>query len=349
MQQVYSFKRVLGHGQFGTVREAVAQRNQRTVAIKSVSKEKIKKDLYLLRRELEVMRQIDHPNVIKYFETYEDEKYIHIVMELCTGGDLLDKLIDLGSLTETYVASIMKSLLFAVNHLHSLGICHRDLKPENFLFENTQPDSQIKIIDFGMSVKRTSVTDLSSLVGTPYYLAPEVIKGKYSLECDIWSLGVVMYFLLSGTPPFDGEDMRDIFKAIRKDDLEFDDRIWRQISESAKHLIRRMLTKLPSSRITISEALSHPWFEQQSAQSPSSGITPTVLNSLKKHKAPKKLQREIMKVMIKFLTPEDLEELRQAFLEIDVDKSGFISIDELEAAMEKVGFDIQLEEIRSRL
>jgi calcium-dependent protein kinase len=347
VQQAYTFKKVLGHGQFGTVREAVAVRGQRSVAIKSVSKEKVKKDLYLLRRELEVMRQIDHPNVIKYFETYEDEKYIHIVMELCSGGDLLDKLINLGTLTESYVASIMKSLLLAVNHLHSLGICHRDLKPENFLFENSQPDSLIKIIDFGMSIKQTNLTEMTSLVGTPYYLAPEVIRGKYGLECDIWSLGVVMYFLLSGTPPFDGDDMSDIFKAIRRADLEFDDRIWRHISDSAIILIKEMLIKRPSDRISIVNAIKHPWFDQQSSHSPHP-VTPSVLNSLKMHKTPKKLQLEVMKVMIKFLSSEDIEELRQAFLELDQEKSGFISVSDLEKAMDQVGFSMQLEEIRSK-
>ena len=347
VQQSYTFKKVLGHGQFGTVREAVAVRGQRSVAIKSVSKEKVKKDLYLLRRELEVMRQIDHPNVIKYFETYEDEKYIHIVMELCTGGDLLDKLITLGTLTGSYVATIMKSLLFAVSHLHSLGICHRDLKPENFLFENVQSDSLIKIIDFGMSIKQNNLAEMTSLVGTPYYLAPEVIKGKYGLECDVWSLGIVMYFLLSGVPPFDGDDMNDIFKAIRRAEIDFEDRMWRNISEPAKNLIKQMLTKRPSDRISLVNAINHPWFEQQSSRSPHI-VTPSVLNSLKMHKTPKKLQLEVMKVMIKFLSTEDIEELRGAFLEMDQEKTGFITVSDLEKAMEQVGFSMQLEEIRSK-
>jgi calcium-dependent protein kinase len=347
IQLTYEFKKVLGHGQFGTVREAYSLKTQQTVAIKSISKDKVGANLQQLRRELEIMRLIDHPNVIQYFEAYEDEKYFHIVMELCTGKDLFDKLTSLGSLSESCAVDIMKSLLLAVSHLHSLGICHRDLKPENFLFENNQPNALIKIIDFGLSIKQNSLADMSSLVGTPYFLAPEVLKGKYSPLCDVWSLGVVLYFLLSGKPPFEGDTINDIFSAISTARLDFEDSIWSNISHTAKNLILQMLTKRPSDRISIAEALNHPWLQQQKGENAPT-IAPSVLMSLKQHKSPKKLQRKVMKVMLKFLSTEEIEELRQAFLDLDQENSGFLTVSSLEKAMEMAGFHLQLEEIRSK-
>ena len=347
IQLTYEFKKVLGHGQFGTVREAYSLKTQQRVAIKSISKDKVRAHLHQLRRELEIMRLIDHPNVIQYYEAYEDEKYFHIVMELCTGKDLFDKLISLGSLSESYAVDIIKSLLLAVNHLHSLGVCHRDLKPENFLFENNQPNALIKIIDFGLSIKQNSLADMNSLVGTPYFLAPEVLKGKYSPLCDVWSLGVVLYFLLSGKPPFDGETVNDIFSAISTARLPFEDPIWSTISYTARNLILLMLTKRPSDRISISEALNHPWLKQPKGENAPT-IAPSVLMSLKKHKSPKKLQREVMKVMLKFLSTEDIEVLRKAFLDLDHDNSGFLTISSIEKAMEVAGFSLQLEELRSK-
>lgn len=347
IQLTYEFKKVLGHGQFGTVREGYSLKTQQTVAIKSISKEKVGTKLHQLRRELEIMRLIDHPNVIKYFEAYEDEKYFHIVMELCSGKDLFDKLISMGSLSESYAVEIMQSLLLAVSHSHSLGICHRDLKPENFLFENNQPNALIKIIDFGLSIKQNSLADMNTLVGTPYFLAPEVLKGKYSALCDVWSLGVVLYYLLCGKPPFDGETINDIFSAISTARLHFEDPIWSTVSHTAKNLILLMLTKQPSDRISISEALNHPWLQQQKRENAPT-IPPSVLMSLKKHKSPKKLQREVMKVMLKFLSTEEIEALRKAFLDLDHENSGFLTISSIEKAMEVAGFSLQLEEIRSK-
>ena len=321
-------------------------RSQQSVAIKSISKEKIKKDLYLLRRELEVMRQIDHPNVIKYYATYEDAKYLHIVMELCTGGDLLDKLLSVGTLTEAQVANIMRSLLLAVNYLHGMGICHRDLKPENFLFESGNPEAPIKLIDFGMAIKLGNVSDMNSLVGTPYYLAPEVLRGNYGMHCDIWSLGVVMYLLLSGCYPFEGDDMKDLFRQIKKAEYNFEDTDWESISMDAKDLITKMLTKTPTDRITAEGALKHPWLTKQGERSPHS-VPPSVLTAIKKHKTPKKLQKEVMKVMIKFMSIQDIEELRQAFLELDQGNTGYITISDIASAMENAGFDMQVEELKS--
>lgn len=138
----------------------------------------------MLKSEIETLKSADHPNIVRLYEVYEDDKYLHFVMDLCTGGDLLDHLMSNGPLSESKAADYMRKLLQAVNHLHSLNICHRDLKPENFLLSSRGRDAEIKIVDFGMSVKFGD-KDMETAVGTPYFLAPEILRGTYGKECDI--------------------------------------------------------------------------------------------------------------------------------------------------------------------
>lgn len=260
----YKFIRVLGYGQFGVVREAIKIDNNhqsqsaenKKYAVKSLNKERVKRNMMILKRELEILQLVDHPNIIKLYETYEDSKYIHLVMELCTGGDILDNLISKGSIIETEVARIMQKMLSALNHLHSLKICHRDLKPENFLFATSDEDAEIKLADFGMSVK-FGEDEMMTKVGTPYYVAPEILKSNYGKECDIWSLGVVMYLLLSGKQPFKSANMNELFQKIARADFTFEDTQWSNISGDAKELIARMLVVNPTCRITINQALDH--------------------------------------------------------------------------------------------
>lgn len=178
----------------------------------------------MLKNEIETLHRTDHPNIAKFFETYEDEKYVHIVMELCLGGDLFDNIIKKGHFTENEAAKTMKKVLSAINYLHSLKICHRDLKPENFLFSTEGTHNEIKVIDFGLSTKFGETSDLHSVVGTPFYVAPEVLYGAYNKECDVWSLGVILYTLLVGYPPFRGETSEDIFYQVKKGKLDFKER-----------------------------------------------------------------------------------------------------------------------------
>lgn len=154
--------------------------------------------------------QLDHPNIIKLYEVYEDEKYVHLVNDICRGGDLFDNICEHGSYTEEYAANLMKKLLRATAHMHTSRICHRDLKAENILFVDKSENSELKIIDLGLANK-IRPNDFKSTVGTPYYVAPEVLRGSYGKECDIWSLGVIMYVMLCGYPPFEGEGRTEVF------------------------------------------------------------------------------------------------------------------------------------------
>jgi calcium-dependent protein kinase len=162
---------------------------------------------------VKTLTTLDHPNIVKYYETYDDSKYIYLVMEYCKGGELFDKITNSknGVFMENDAKKIMKKLLLAINHCHGINIAHRDIKPENIMYG---ADGEVKLIDFGLAKSQKKKQTMHTIAGTPYYMAPEVLKGKYGVECDIWSLGVLLYILLSGYLPFSGNSRAEIFEAI---------------------------------------------------------------------------------------------------------------------------------------
>jgi calcium-dependent protein kinase len=264
-----------------------------------------------------------------------------MVMELCTGGDVCERLVDRGSYSEKEASGILKQLLCAVNYLHSQNVVHRDLKAENFLYESRE-SSIIKICDFGMSIKSENLTRLKSLAGTPYYLAPEVLKGSYTKSCDIWSLGVFLYFLLTGKQPFKGNCIESVYQKASRGYKSLNLESLSQISPSAKDLLQKMLTVQVFKRISIKSALSHPWFlnNTQTHEIPS-----TVFKSLSKFKAKSVLMQESLKIVIKHLSSSQISSLRIAFQEIDSENDGFITASSLKKAMKANGFHLASEEI----
>lgn len=343
----YLFTKVLGHGQYGAVREgrkkeANSESVEKTYAIKSILKNRM--NIIMLRRELEIMSVLDHPNIVRLYETYEDEQYVHIVMEYCGGGDVAERIIDEGKFSEAEAASIMEKLLGAVNYLHLHSISHRDLKAENFLYESKAPGSSIKIADFGMSAKFGQNLRMQSLAGTPYYLAPEVLKGSYTKSCDIWSLGVFLYFILSGSYPFKGFSLDEVFEKLSVGQLKFDNSDWNKVSKEAKDLIAHMLVVDPRKRITIKKALMHPWFTLNKNAEPEP-VPFHIFNSLKQYKAENKLWQEALKVVVKVLSKGEISELKKWFIAIDTNNSGSISANELAKAMKLSGYQIAEEEI----
>ena len=299
----------------------------------------------MMRRELEIMSLLDHPNIIRLYETYEDEQYVHIVMEYCAGGDVAERIIDNGKFSEREAAVIMEKLLGAVNYLHLHQISHRDLKAENFLYENSEAGAQIKIADFGMSAKFGKSLRMQSLAGTPYYLAPEVLLGSYTKSCDIWSLGVFLYFILSGSYPFRGFCLDEVFEKLSAGEVRFEGDAWARVSTTAVDLIRQMLTIDPKKRISIGKALAHPWFRAHQRKEKSETIPFHIFNSLKLYKAQDKLWQEALKVIVRVLSNQQIADLRKWFISIDTNNSGSISAAELESAMKLSGYQIAQEEI----
>ena len=250
----------MGRGHFGTVKRAESKDPHDTTgyAIKSIMKSMIEMRIDLLERELELLVTVNHPNIIKFYEVYEDSQYIHLVMELCTGGELFDQLISKGRYTEAEAAKIMYSLLNAVSHLHSLGIVHRDLKPENIMLSTSDDQAEIKIIDFGLAKKFLQEgTGQNTILGSSYYVAPEVLNNSYGLSCDIWSCGVILFMLLSGKAPFDGNSDMTIYDQIRKTNYSTSGPEWTKISEEAKGFVKLLLNPDHKNRITAKEALEN--------------------------------------------------------------------------------------------
>jgi calcium-dependent protein kinase len=223
-----------------------------------------------LEQELEILESLDHPNLVRYHATFTDPSFIHIVMELCKGGEVFERIHKNGCLSEQITAKVIYQVLTSLKHLHANGICHRDLKPENIMFIDTNVD-EIKIIDFGLS-KKYCISEsnfLHSVVGTPYYVAPEVLSQQYDQRCDIWSVGVIMYIMLCGYPPFNGKTSREVIKKIKSGIFEFEYDDWSLISMEAKDLIKHFLIVDPEKRITIEQAMQHPWIRGLMKKNPS--------------------------------------------------------------------------------
>ena len=264
LTDVYQLKEVIGQGSFGVVRLGIRISDPKIkVAIKSVPKSIIGQNLSSIKTEFSILSCTHHPNIVKLFDAFDESYYFHIVLEYCSGGELLQKIIKEGRISEKVSCRYMEKMLQAVSHLHENNISHRDIKPQNFLFENCSEDADIKLIDFGLSkqFKKESVRRMTSFVGTPLYIAPEVINGDYGEKCDIWGLGVILHLMLTGTYPFDGPNVSDIYKCVVREKVNFNSGVFVNVSSLAKDLLEKMLDKDSGKRPSAKQSLNHPWFE----------------------------------------------------------------------------------------
>ena len=254
---------LLGKGHHGIVHECEHRRTRLVYACKSIDKSKIRRFDHV-QREIHLLSQINHHGIMRMVDCYEDAERVHIITEKYTGGELFDKISEnaspSGCFSEINAARIIKSLLQAVDYLHENDIVHRDIKPENILFQSSQDDA-IKLIDFGLARKHTPGDQpMRNPVGTAYYMSPELLKGKYDKSCDVWSVGIIVYILLCGHPPFNGFTDSDIFESIESGHLGFpNNQAWSDKSDRAKDFIKCLLRRDPSRRLTAKEALNHPW------------------------------------------------------------------------------------------
>mmetsp|Transcript_36748 Transcript_36748/g.27201 ORF Transcript_36748/g.27201 Transcript_36748/m.27201 type:complete len:212 (-) Transcript_36748:675-1310(-) len=208
-----------------------------------------KKEKVRLQFEIDILRNLDHPNIVKLYEVFEDKNYIYLVTELCTGGELFDEIIVKQHFSEVDAAKVIQQVLSAVSYCHKNKVVHRDLKPENILLDSKNNDI-IKIIDFGTSQVFSPDTKLHQALGTPYYIAPEVLRGEYDEKCDVWSIGVILYILLCGQPPFNGAKDKDILKKVKEGKFTYSDEIWKKRSAESMDLINRCLTLNPDERLS---------------------------------------------------------------------------------------------------
>ncbi|TKY53204.1 Calcium-dependent protein kinase 20 [Spatholobus suberectus] len=347
MKEFYSLGRKLGQGQFGTTFLCVAKGSNGEFACKSIAKRKLttQEDVEDVRREIQIMHHLaGHPNVIQIVGAYEDAVAVHVVMELCAGGELFDRIIQRGHYTERKAAELARLIVSVVEACHSLGVMHRDLKPENFLFINHEEESPLKTIDFGLSMFFRPGETFTDVVGSPYYVAPEVLRKHYGPECDVWSAGVIIYILLSGVPPFWDETEQGIFEQVLKGELDFISEPWPSISDSAKDLVRRMLVRDPKKRMTAHEVLCHPWV-QVGGVAPDKPLDSAVLSRLKQFSAMNKLKKIAIRVIAENLSEEEIAGLKEMFKMIDTDNSGQITLEELKNGLERVGSVLKDSEI----
>lgn len=349
IRPLYKFNDVIGGGHFGTVRLAHKKNSEskKLYAIKSISKRNITdKDFGEMLKEVEILASLDHPNIIKFYETYNDDYYFHIVMEVARGKDIFDKIIEEGVLTEKTVAHITYKVLSALVYCHSKGISHRDIKPENILFEKETNEGEIKLIDFGLSKKYNEEKKMQTVLGTPYYVAPEVLQGSYDQKCDIWSVGAFMYIMLTGEPPFNGKDNNVIFKRIVNEEVSYPTEKFKNISSDAIDLLRKCLIKDPVNRISGEKALEHKWFASVANEvHKKSKIDPLVLNNLKAFSYPDKFQKMVLRFIVNQMDPEEMDHLREVFQAMDTENLGALNKQEMIEGFRQINIDINKEEI----
>jgi calcium-dependent protein kinase len=341
----YEYISILGNGGFGKVR-LFRERNSKDfkVAIKTVKKDYLNPhNIESLIQEVKILINLDHPNIVKYFETYEDEFYIHIVMEYIPGDNLFKVITNrkYNKFCEKDAAEIIECLLEAVNFLHQHDIVHRDIKPENILFSLNGDYRSLKLIDFGLATPLT--TRGRYRVGSPYYMAPEVLKGNFVFTSDIWSIGVILYVMMTGTYPFNGRDQNEVFEKIKKGvyDLKLLEK--QKCSEEVKDLIKKFLVYDHTKRLPILDALKHPWITQYKVnKNLDIVISDDIVQALKNFTHQSLLKKEILFYLAKISSEKDITKLKQAFLEIDKDRSGTIESEEIINIFQKLGKDIEI-------
>ena len=335
----YKKKKFLGEGSFATVylvqnRITEAIRAMKIINKSSNTSEEDEKEII---NEINILKIMDHPNILKIFEFYSSKESYSIVTEYCSGGELFQEITENGPFNEKYSAYVMFQIFSSINYCHNMNIIHRDLKPENILIieKNKYNFPRIKICDFGTSKMVEKGAVQRKLVGSSYYIAPEVIKKNYNEKCDIWSCGVILYILLSGRPPFPGDDDREIMENVKKGKYNLDCSPFDKVSKSVKDLIRKLLVMDKDKRMSAQEALHHPWFKEQKSKELYNEIKDEntikkLLNNLKKYKRNSIIQETALAYLVhNFPQMKDVINACKLFNQIDINGDGKITEEEL--------------------
>lgn len=317
-------------------------RAMKIIQIASSSKDQVK----LLSKEINILKELDHPNIIKVYEFYSNQNNFFIINELCTGGELFDKIIEVKYFSERVAANIMMQLFSAVNFCHANKVIHRDLKPENILIETQEQMHKeffhIKVIDFGTSDFLNRNKMLKEQIGTSFYIAPEVLKNSYNEKCDLWSCGVILYILLCGAPPFYGSNEDEIFEMILSGLYSFKHSIWNHISSEGKELVIQLLELDSTKRLSAKEAMEHKWFKKMESSNqllkniPDTNLI-SIITNISNFRAEQKLQQATLAFLVHNLSnQEEISELKEVFLAFDVNNDGRLTKNELLEGMSKI-------------
>ena len=326
----YTLGKTLGQGSFGTVRKAIHKATKQERAIKILKKSGQDEEKFFL--EVNILSKLTHPNIMHIYEFYEDKANYYIVSELCKGGELFDMITEKGCFNESEAAPLMHQLMSAICYCHQNRIVHRDLKPENILLEDKNKEHPvIKLIDWGGARYFSKHKKMSKVNGTPYYIAPEVLNEVYDEKCDIWSAGVILYILLCGYPPFNGETDKEIMDAVKKGEFDFPEEEWNVITDEGKDLIKKMLTYDPKKRPSANQVLQHPWFTTFKGKNKANKkIAQSALDNMKRFKRNKQFEQATISFIInQLITKEERTELMKQFTEWDKNGDGVLSKEEI--------------------
>ncbi|CAE7445984.1 CPK2 [Symbiodinium microadriaticum] len=315
----------------GSIQLVTSKVDGRKHALKTFDKNGLTEGRYRhLKKECEVFLTVDHPNIAQLSDVYEWEDGIALIMEYCSGGELLQRLEAQEVYDEAAAAEATSQMLQAVNYLHAHSIVHRDLKLQNFLYESAEKDALLKLIDFGLcETLEDADMKMKASVGTLEFCSPDVISGKeYTSQCDLWSLGVVVFMLLAGRPPWSTSRG---FEGMRKDierGLVKWDRL-HTVSEHARDFVQKLLVVNPAQRMTAETALQHPWLTKTFADVAEPKLDPSVLVSLQQYSSKSKMQRLLLQLLAQELAPEEVSEMRELFMKLDSDARGTIRLCDL--------------------
>ena len=346
----YEILKKLGEGSYGKTYKVKNKNSSDIRAMKQMEKIKIP-DMNVFKNEINIMSILDHPNIIKLYEVFEDDKFFYLIIEYCDGGELLHRIRERNEKGNPYkekeIAEIFKEIISAIAYCHDNNVVHRDLKLENILFINKDENSEIKIIDFGISTilekKDNKIKKLKSKIGTVYYMSPEILKGSYTELCDIWACGVILYIMVFGFPPFNGNNDKEIYESIKKGKLEFPCKI----SKNLKDLFNNMLCS-EKTRFNAKQVLDHIWIKKKAPDSDNEGIK-IDLNKLIKFQHYNKLKKAVLCLIASRINSNEVNNLKDIFNALDKDKNGTLSKDEIKQCLEqkniKINFDKMFDSI----
>mmetsp|Transcript_1182 Transcript_1182/g.2876 ORF Transcript_1182/g.2876 Transcript_1182/m.2876 type:complete len:471 (+) Transcript_1182:2525-3937(+) len=334
LREIYRVGQKIGEGSFSTVYNVVHKQTNETRCVKTILKSslKTKEEQAAVLNEFNTLRTMDHPNIVKIYESFEDEQHYYFVTEYCPGGELYERLISYGFISEAVAAEYLRQILSVLVYCHARGIVHRDLKPENFLLDSQAEDATLKIIDFGSSFILRPGETMRDQVGTPYYIAPEIVRPSphYSEKCDVWSAGVNLYVLLCGFPPITGVDSAEILRKVATGRYSFPSPEWDEVSFEAKDLISQMMNPNPLERISASEALSHPWINFANRKPVIETHARQVIASLRSFKTGLRLQKATLAFISAHLISKiERQSMLDVFKSLDTNNDGTLSRQEL--------------------